>query len=113
MSTRKRGRYEESDTRYLSEINKRLKRKMASLLRENGRLKKERDRWKGYTDIIDEVDAEVMQPPPLPPAPALETTICPACGATKAEIFSLNVRGEERRYWACHNAPCRRRGRLP
>lgn len=112
MSTRKRGRYEESDTKRLSEQNKRLRRKMTSLLREIGRLKKEKDRWQGYSEIIDEVEMEVMQPPPQPPAPAPETTTCLSCGDQHAEIFSLNVRGEERRYWACHNPPCRRRGRL-
>lgn len=108
--TRKRGRYDESDVRHVSEQNKKLKRKLASLLRENGRLKKEGERWRGATDSADAAEEVPEQAPPPPPAEISAT--CPHCGTSNVEGYTLEVRGESRKYLKCKNAGCRRNSRV-
>lgn len=108
--TRKRGGLDDSDVKHVSEQNKKLKRKMASLLRENGRLKKEKDRWKEAHEGSDEPEEELPQEQPAPPAQV--GVACPHCGSADVETFQLDVQGSKQSYFRCKNAQCKRRGRM-
>jgi hypothetical protein len=110
VSSRRRGRIEDEDVRQLLDQNKRLRRKLASLTKQNRRVRKDRDKWRGQADQVSGPDEAPQAAQPIR-TPVLGVT-CKHCGSQDVNAFELEVRGEVRRYFSCLNQGCKKRGRV-